>query len=462
MNTNEVDKISNRETITYSLGGLGKNIAYMMVCSYSLYFYQTVLGVSASFVGAMLMAARIFDAFNDPIMGAIVSKTKSRWGRYKPWILSGAILNSLVIIAMFNLPPNMGPTGTKFYITITYILCGITYTISDIPYWAVIASATQPGKVRERLSQIVRIFSGIGSGIATALSMFFVHLIGGKEVIGEAVVYNEKLGFSRVSIIVAIVYTALTILTVLNLPKEKYPEDANLSVKQIFSTLFKNDQALVVAAIIISFLAAVSITQIMSQYIFYNDYAGTEITLPFMGTKFFSGKQLHTVYMVILAGAQFLSMTVIYPVSRKKFGNRTIFIAATVLLLVGNAIMFGLGFAKNLNFWGLVLPCCLIGFGLGIAYVLTTILITNAVNYGEAKTGIRQNSIVSSIQTLMSKFATSISVLITGIGLDIVKYAEEGAVQMQDTLLKGRILFTAPPLVFGIIILILLIKRKDL
>ena len=112
-------EITTKMKASYALGGLGKNIAYGLVASYTLYYYNTILGISASFVGTLLMAARIFDAFNDPIMGVVVAKTRSPWGRYKPWILTGAVLNALVMYAMFAVPEALSAGGEKVYITVT-------------------------------------------------------------------------------------------------------------------------------------------------------------------------------------------------------------------------------------------------------------------------------------------------------------------------------------------------------
>ena len=134
-------EVTKKMRFTYGLGGLGKNLAYGLVASYTLYYYNNVLRISATFVGTMLMAARIFDAFNDPFMGVVVAKTRSPYGRYKPWILTGALLNALVMYAMFAVPASLAGPGLKVYVTITYFLCGITYTLSDIPYWSIVPAA---------------------------------------------------------------------------------------------------------------------------------------------------------------------------------------------------------------------------------------------------------------------------------------------------------------------------------
>jgi len=435
-------QLTRTETVGYSLGGLGKNIAYMMVSSYTLYYYNSVLNISASFVAFLLMLARFFDAFNDPFMGLIVSKTNSRWGKYKPWILSGAVLNSLIMIAMFTVPQSLGTTGIKFYITITYFICGITYTLTDIPYWSVIPAITHPGKERERLTLFTRIMSGIGSGVASAFTMMFVAKLGGGY---DSVSYRK--GFSLLAIIVAFIYTALTVITVLTLPKERYSDNSeNLSIKELFIALLHNDQAMMISLIIILFYSATNITLNLALYVFDKDLHQPD---------------MYTTYMVVVGTSQFIGMTVLYPLMRKKFTNRGTFQMGIILSIIGYIAFFAFTFIEKLTFGLLVAPSVLIALSIGIAYILITIFIANAVDYGEAKSGQRQNSMVSSLQTLMSKLATSIAVFLSGIGLDIVKYTEE-IEQTGDVILRSRLLFSVPSLVLIIISYILLSRRKDL
>lgn len=89
--------LQKKTKIAYGVGAVGKDMVYMLVASYILYYYNSVLGVSSVFIGTVLMVARVFDAFNDPIMGIVVAKTRSRWGRFRPWIFSGTVLNAVVL-----------------------------------------------------------------------------------------------------------------------------------------------------------------------------------------------------------------------------------------------------------------------------------------------------------------------------------------------------------------------------
>ena len=166
--------LQKKTKIAYGVGAVGKDMVYMLVASYILYYYNSVLGVSSVFIGTVLMAARVFDAFNDPIMGIVVAKTRSRWGRFRPWIFSGTVLNAVVLYAMFAVPESMGAGGMKVFLTVTYFLWGITYTLMDIPYWSMIPAVTRTPADRENLSVVGRTCAGVGSALIAMFTMLLV------------------------------------------------------------------------------------------------------------------------------------------------------------------------------------------------------------------------------------------------------------------------------------------------
>ena len=131
-------KLSGKEKLAYGLGAVGKDMVYMLSSGYILYYYQDLLGVDAWIMGVILMAARVFDAFNDPIMGVIVAKTRTKWGKFRPWLLIGTLLNAVILYFMFAAPPALNGGGLVAYAAIFYILWGVTYTMMDIPYWSMI------------------------------------------------------------------------------------------------------------------------------------------------------------------------------------------------------------------------------------------------------------------------------------------------------------------------------------
>lgn len=171
-------KLTGKEKVSYGLGAVGKDMVYMLSASYILYYYQDILGVKAYIMGIILLAARVFDAFNDPIMGVLVAKTKTKWGKFRPWLFIGTILNAIVLYFMFAAPPTLDGAGMVAYAAIFYVLWGVTYTMMDIPYWSMIPAFTEGGKEREGLSTLARSCAGVGSALITILTMKCVPMLG--------------------------------------------------------------------------------------------------------------------------------------------------------------------------------------------------------------------------------------------------------------------------------------------
>ena len=174
----EKAKLSGAAKASYGLGAVGKDMVYMLSASYVLYYFQDILGVSAAAMGVILMVARVFDAFNDPIMGAIVAKTKTRWGKFRPWLLIGTITNAIVLYLMFSAPPTLSGSGLVAYAAVTYIVWGVTYTMMDIPYWSMIPAFTEGGKEREGLTTLARSCAGVGSAVITIITVMSVSALG--------------------------------------------------------------------------------------------------------------------------------------------------------------------------------------------------------------------------------------------------------------------------------------------
>ena len=207
--------LSGKEKFSYGLGAVGKDMVYMLSASYILYYYQDILGVNAVAMGIILLVARVFDAFNDPFMGVIVAKTRTRWGKFRPWLMIGTVTNAVVLYLMFSAPPALNGNGLVAYAAVTYILWGVTYTMMDIPFWSMIPAFTHSGKEREGLSTLGRSCAGVGSAIITVITMLCVNALGGGE---------ERVGFSRFTLIIAVLFVIFITVTCINI-KEKSTVD---------------------------------------------------------------------------------------------------------------------------------------------------------------------------------------------------------------------------------------------
>ncbi|MBQ2627297.1 MAG: MFS transporter, partial [Eubacterium sp.] len=244
--------LTGKEKVSYGLGAIGKDMVYMLSASYVLYYFQDILGVSAIAMGVILMAARVFDAFNDPIMGVIVAKTRTKWGKFRPWLMIGTITNAVVLFVMFAAPPSLDVKGLTAYAAVTYILWGVTYTMMDIPYWSMIPAFTEGGKERENLTTLARSCAGVGSAIVTIVTMIAVQALGrmagGPDAGAQTV---ERLGFKYFALIIAVLFVIFITLTCVNIKEASTVDMETTSVGQMFRALLQNDQTMAVVVAIV-------------------------------------------------------------------------------------------------------------------------------------------------------------------------------------------------------------------
>ena len=138
-----MEKTSKRNRFTYGLGTVGRDMVYTMISMYLMFYLTDVLNLDTKvlwWVTAIILGARIFDALNDPVMGVIVDNTHTKWGKYKPWILTGIIAAGILTILLFV---DFGLEGTSYIVVfgVLYVLWGITYTMNDIAYWSMMPMA---------------------------------------------------------------------------------------------------------------------------------------------------------------------------------------------------------------------------------------------------------------------------------------------------------------------------------
>ena len=253
-----------KQKTAFGIGAVGKDMVYALSASYVMYYYQDVLGLSASFVGVVLMAARFFDAFNDPFMGVLVAKTRTRWGRFRPWIFSGTLLNALVLYALFAAPV-LDEAALMIYFCVVYILWGVTYTMMDIPYWSMIPAVTRTPKDRENLSMVGRTCAGVGSALIAMFTMLLVGALGGD---------SERAGFRWVALIVAAIFAVTELVCCISMKETTPSEMKTATVKEMFSALFRNDQAMVVVGSIVLINSALYLTSNFIIYFFKYDLGG--------------------------------------------------------------------------------------------------------------------------------------------------------------------------------------------
>ncbi len=404
----EKGKLSLKSKISYGLGAVGKDMVYMLSASYVLYYFQDVLGVSAVAMGVILLAARIFDAFNDPIMGVIVARTKTRWGKFRPWLMIGTLTNAVILFLMFSCPPSLDAGGLVAYAAVTYILWGVTYTMMDIPYWSMIPAFTEGGREREGLTTLARSCAGVGSALITVATVMAVQFLGTAFGGGNAKEI-EIIGFKWFSLIVAVIFVVFTILTCVNVKEKSTAQMEAVSVKQMFKALLKNDQALAIVVSIVLINCSIYITSNLVIYFFKYDFGGTD----WFGS--------YTLFNIFGGAMQILSMMLFYPILRNgaKLSNTRIFYICLGMSIAGYVVLLALAFLGMGNVFILFIPAFFIFSASGLLNILTTVFLANTVDYGELKNGSRDESVIFSMQTFVVKLASGIAAFIASICLSI-------------------------------------------
>ena len=432
-----------KQFAAYGLGAVGKDMVYALSASYIMYYYQDILGLSATFVGFILMIARVFDAANDPFMGVVVAKTNSRWGKFRPWLFTGTILNAFVLYALFAAPAVSGK-ALMIYFAVMYILWGMTYTMMDIPFWSMIPAVTSTTKDRENLSVVGRTSAGVGYALINVFTVMAVSKLGGGI---------ERTGFRLFALIIAILFVIFILFTCFTIREQKEENMQTTSVKEMFKALFNNDQAIVTVVTIVLINSALYITSNLLIYFFKYDIGGT------------TWKDAYTLFTSVGGISQILGMMVVYPILRSKLSNTIIFKLSLCLAIFGYAFLLALcllGYSSVLTM--LMVPGVMIFVANGILTVLTTVFLANTVDYGEVKTGHREESVIFSMQTFVVKAASGLAVFITGVSLDLIGLTSkdglgEGIPTFSSPLLGLRLLMTILPMI-GLVLALVLFTRK--
>ena len=452
-------KLGLTEKVSYGLGAVGKDMVYMLSASYVLYYFQNVLGVNAIAMGIILMAARVFDAFNDPIMGVIVAKTKTRWGKFRPWLMIGTVTNAIILFLMFACPPSLDGKGLVAYAAVTYILWGVTYTMMDIPYWSMIPAFTDSGKDRENLTTLARSCAGVGSALVTIFTVALVSKIGkliaGSNASAKAV---EIAGFKWFALIIAILFIVFIIITCVNIKEQATVDMESPSVGQMFKALITNDQAMTIVLAIVLINTSIYITSNLVIYFFKYDFGG-------------AGWKGSFTYFNMFGGAiQILSMMIFYPLLRKFASNIKVFYICLASAIIGYGVLLAIAFINMSNVFILFIPGFFIFAANGVLQVLTTVFLANTVDYGDLKNSRRDESVIFSMQTFVVKLASGIAALVASICLQVNNLSDdtEGAADLLHDFsadvsaaakLGLRMTMTIIPII-GLFIAIIVFKKK--
>lgn len=426
--------------IAFGLGTIGRDMVYAMVSMFLMFYLTDILKLSNNMIlqiTTVIFFARIFDALNDPIMGTVVDNTRTRWGKFKLWIILGALLSGVLTVLLFT---DFGFTGVKFvvFFSVIYVAWGIAYTVNDIAYWSMLPSLSQSQKEREKLGSLARIFANIGlftvvvgidpitRAIATSLE--------NSGIGADAALSKAYMLFALAIVIVLWIFQAITVFGVKE-PKRTSTNSADktsTNLRGMITAIFKNDQLLSVALSMTLFMTGYTTTTNFGLYFF----------------KYVYGEQgMYSIFAAVLGVSQLLSLS-LFSVLSKKWTRNQLYTAGTI----GVAIGYILFFFSPMNMIPIGVAGLFIFFSQALIQLLTLVFLADTVEYGQWKLGKRNESITFSLQPFIYKLGAAIASGVTGIV--VVASGMNTAISSADMTQDGLLLIKIAMFIFPLIMFV--------
>jgi sugar (glycoside-pentoside-hexuronide) transporter len=418
--------ITKRNHYTYGLGTVGRDMTYALISMYLMFYLTDVLELPNKtlwWVTFIILMARVFDALNDPVMGVVVDNTRSRFGKFKPWIAIGALSSGVFTVLLFT---DFGLSGTAFLLlfALIYLLWGISFTANDISYWSMLPSLTTDQKEREKIGAFARICANVG------LFTVVAGIVPITTALSDSTGSMEKAYLVFAIMIVAVMWIgqSITLFGVKELDVFKVQPATKL--KELVSIIFKNDQLLYTAIAMVLFMIGYITTTSFGLYFFKYAYGD---------------EGMYSIFALILGVSQLVAL-IVFPLFSKKYNRKQLYRGATFLVVVGYVIFF---FAP-MNMLYIGAGGILIFLGQAFIQLLMLMFLADTIEYGQWKLGKRNESITFSIQPFINKMGGAVGSGI--VGATIILSGINDAVTPEDVttggLLMMKVAMLLLPLVF--------------
>lgn len=434
-------KLSNTRKLSFGVGALGKDLCYAIISYFLMIYFTDTVGLTPLFVGNLFLVARVWDAFNDPMMGFVVDNTRTRWGKFRPWILIGTVLNAVILIFLFRRPELEGVALYAYY-SVMYILWGMTYTVMDIPYWSMLPSLSSTKEERDSMSVIPRIFASTAWLLMGAFALKLVDKLGGGD---------TAKGYASLAVLIAVIFLITSIITVVFVKDRSSREAASgnkaerTTIKAALHVIGANDQLKVYIGVVLAYNLVVQLAGGIAIYYF----------------KYVAGAE--GLYAVFTTAASFAEIGALFafPVLSRFMSKKQVFAIASFSPAVGLVALIISGLVVPTNVPIIVICGVLFKFGSGLTLGATTVMLADVIDYGEVKLGTRNESIVASFQTLLVKTASAVAGWLIGVGLTIVGYVAN-AEQTASTIMGMRILIGVVPSIITVLAFVIYVKGYKL
>ena len=383
--TNIERRLDNVSKWVFSSSGVGRDATYTLISLFLLVYIQFTVTLSVAQFSALsliIVICRVWDAVNDPMMGTIIENTKSRFGKFKPWIIAGAITNSITIIVLFWIRPE-GWAFVAFF-GVTYLLWGMTFTMNDISWWSMIPALTSDAKTRDQLMTLVAFFASAGAFIVGGLVPVLTT--------GQAVEAYRVIGLV---VALAFVLCQCAVLLFVSENRDTDTKKEKIRFQDMFRIISRNKQLLwaVVSLFLLYLLGA--IINSLGMTFFYFEFG-------------YSGAAMSTFIIFYAVGT--LLGTGLYPLLRKKFNRARLIRGAVYMMTLGYLIMFLTGYLPFIphSMWSFCVGGLIIFTGQAVMYLIILVQLTNTIEYEQYLTGTRNEAILFSLRPLTAKASSAV------------------------------------------------------
>ncbi|AHC15075.1 glycoside-pentoside-hexuronide (GPH):cation symporter [Salinispira pacifica] len=429
---------SNLNRFTYGLGTIGRDMVYSLVSMYLIFYLSDILQLSNLALGwitTIIVGARIFDAMNDPVMGIIVDNTRTRWGKFKPWISFGAVSSAVFTVLLFT---DFGLRGTAYTISfaVIYLFWGITYTANDISYWSMLPSLSVSQNEREKLGAFARICANLG------LFAVVVGIVPVTTALGESL-GSMKQAYFVFALIVAGILIAGQSITVFGVrePRSMFQNYQHTTLKGLLEAIFKNDQLLFTAVSYSLFMIGYVTTTSFGLYFFKYAYGN---------------ESMYSIFALVLGVSQ-ISALLIFPLISKRIPRRRFYSIATVLVLLGYVVFF---FAP-MNMIYIGTAGILLFVGQAFIQLLMLLFLSDTIEYGQRKLGRRNESVTFALQPFINKIGGAAASGVVGATIIIsgINDAETAADVSAQGLMMMKVAMMVLPLILIVAGYIIYLKK---
>lgn len=386
----------------FPLGTVGRDMIYTLFNNFILtyiLFTRSLTAAQLSAITAIMVAARVFDALNDPLMGNIIERTRTRWGKFKPWLVIGMALTSVVVYAAFH--STLEGWAFVGFFGVIYLLYSVAYTMHDISYWGMVAALGSDEDTRNRFTSRATLFAGVGTTLA---SMMIPMLTTGEHTLGG----NANTAYGAVALIICLIAPLFLCFTVFGVREHRADQAEKappVSLKKILDTITGNDQLMWIALI------------------FLIQQVGNGLTAGGIGSTYvyfafgYSGGLYSLFSLVGVAATAFLM--VFYPAISRRMKRKRLMSVMMGASTAGYGLMLLAGLCLGggmVKFWLVTVGFMAANFGQYCFYLVMMISIINTVEYNEYKRGCRDEAIIASLRPFLTKLASALIAALTAVG----------------------------------------------